>query len=531
MNYTDAYFRLFNDFYKLSNDIYIVGQGGILEKVNLENNKIDIISEQYWLSESYSPILRNDGILLFKSGSNSKNGSNLYPYFYISRDLKSFLSTLDIRKNPKFNEIKKARFYDIEYDPAKDYFKLLGQIDSYDWALNQTDSLFYTSKSFFSLDNKLEFFDFLRLEAPRKANEYPPTFFGFFNIFDFQTLQLRKNLDYSNRKIMKLDTFRYWVNYFSYNPNTKKDYTSFTVSDSNYQPIFKYQDSTFAMDFVFLKSLDNFVIHCANTSDSGRSEIRLTNDRGVNWNYIKKYEYSDTLLKKYYLKYRNTDYLFLVHFDGLTNMKKMYLDVVDLNSNNWKRLSHWDLTKETDPLFYSKFGICTDDTLIYFAIGDTLYYINDIYNKQTWKYRILPEKGNMIDPISKISDKFISYFLNKNGNYGLSLISFTDSTLNGVSEVERKNYLYSYPPYPNPATNVVNTMIYWDLALDINSADIKIYDIYGKQVADKSSTTLSEEGGYYGKLTWYCKGVPAGVYLITINYGTEKKTIKVCVVD
>jgi hypothetical protein len=74
-------------------------------------------------------------------------------------------------------------------------------------------------------------------------------------------------------------------------------------------------------------------------------------------------------------------------------------------------------------------------------------------------------------------------------------------------------------------------MIFWDLALDINSAEIKIYDIYGKQVADKSSTTISEEGGYYGKLTWHCKGVPAGVYLITINYGTEKKTIKVCVVE
>jgi hypothetical protein len=530
-NYTAYYYRLFNDFYKMGNDYYIVGQSGLIEKVNLENKSVEIINEQTWLSEYFSPIQLNDGTILFKSGSNSKNRSALFPYFYLTRDLKSFWSSLDIRKNPNFDFVKKARFYDMEYDIYSEHFNFLGQTEYGDWKFNQQDSLLYSTKSFFSLDNKLETFEFRRLEPPHKYGEYPPTFFGFFNLFDFETSQLRKNCDFSDRQIMKLDTFKYWVNYLSYYPVTKKDYTSFTVSDRNYQPIFKYNDSSFAMDFVFLKSFNNFIVHCANTSDSGRSEIRYTTDKGENWNYVHKYEYSDTLQKKYYLKQNNTDYLFLIHFDGLTNLKNMYLDVVDLNSNTWKRLSHWDLKKETDPIFYTKYGICSHNNVIYLSIGDTLYYINDIYNKQTWKYRVLPDKGNMLDPISIISDKFISNYINKFGNFGLSIISFTDSTFYSVDEVERKNYLYSYPPYPNPATNEVNAMIYWDLALNINSADIKIYDIYGKQVADKTSTTLEEQGPYYGKLTWHCKGVPPGVYLVNINYGTEKKTIKVCVVE
>jgi hypothetical protein len=135
---------------------------------------------------------------------------------------------------------------------------------------------------------------------------------------------------------------------------------------------------------------------------------------------------------------------------------------------------------------------------------------------------------------------YSGYTLNRLRVFGDYLYSATSTGLyklnlkewiNGVDETEKKNYLYSFPPYPNPATDVVNATIYWDLALDINLADIKIYDIYGKQVADKSSTTLEEQGPYYGKLTWDCHGINPGVYLITINYGTEKKTIKVCVVE
>jgi hypothetical protein len=114
---------------------------------------------------------------------------------------------------------------------------------------------------------------------------------------------------------------------------------------------------------------------------------------------------------------------------------------------------------------------------------------------------------------------------------GIYRVPLSDFGIVGVDEVEKKNYLYNYPPFPNPATNEVSAMIYWDLALDINLADIKIYDIYGVQVGDKTSTTLEEQGGYWGKLTWDCHGINPGVYLITINYGTEKKTIKVCVVE
>jgi len=109
----------------------------------------------------------------------------------------------------------------------------------------------------------------------------------------------------------------------------------------------------------------------------------------------------------------------------------------------------------------------------------------------------------------------------------LSVIGFDDTL--GVNDyaIERKNYFYSYPPYPLPAGEVVQAKIFWDLALNINTAEIKIYDVYGKEISDGKDIEIIPEGDWSGTLVWNCKGINPGVYLITINYGTERKVIKV----
>jgi|GEM_PF-1618588 len=94
-------------------------------------------------------------------------------------------------------------------------------------------------------------------------------------------------------------------------------------------------------------------------------------------------------------------------------------------------------------------------------------------------------------------------------------------------EVERKNYFYSDPPYPLPAGELVQARIFWDLRLDINTAEIKVYDIYGKEISDGKDITIVPESGWYGTLIWDCKGVAPGVYIITVKYGTERDVIKV----
>ncbi|ROL62558.1 T9SS C-terminal target domain-containing protein [Bacteroidetes/Chlorobi group bacterium ChocPot_Mid] len=96
-------------------------------------------------------------------------------------------------------------------------------------------------------------------------------------------------------------------------------------------------------------------------------------------------------------------------------------------------------------------------------------------------------------------------------------------------QIETKNYLYCYPPYPNPSTNIVRSLIYWDTSLDIENDDIAVYDIFGNKVAGKEKITIDKQNAYSGLLSWDCSNVPDGIYLIRVVHGTKTWTLKVIV--
>ena len=505
-----VYFNtLFNDFYIVNNYIYLIGDGGIIEKVDLQDTTINVISEQYWIDETSCPYVINDSAILFFSGFNERTHSALYPYFYITNNFSVYNSTL--RKDiPSFNDsLILSRFFAFDFDKTNNFFYLIGK---YDYRQNPAYAKFYSSDTLKSL----KFIVTNNSKIRNLALEINPI-----------SLSIAANANFISPTLLKLDTLHYFVNNSNFYPLTQKDYTSFTILNSENYPIDNYVDSSYVMDFVYLKSLDNFLVHCANTIDSGRSEIKYTENHGATWNYVYKYATNDTLLGKYHIKLNNNEYLLLFHYDGEYSNTKMYFDAVDLSSYTWKRLRQWDLTKEN--IYFTQPGIFSDGKELNFAIGDTLYYIKDLYNMQSWKYRVLADSGRMFDPIVKYGDKFISGFANQYGNFGMCLISFSDTTLLRVKdyEIEKRNYLYSMQPYPQPATNRVQAEIYWDKALDINQADIKVYNIYGEEINSKDKIEVVPESDWYGKLIWNCEGNEAGVYIITINYGTEKKAIKV----
>jgi photosystem II stability/assembly factor-like uncharacterized protein len=118
------------------------------------------------------------------------------------------------------------------------------------------------------------------------------------------------------------------------------------------------------------------------------------------------------------------------------------------------------------------------------------------------------------------------YAATSGGMYRVPLSDFGIVSVNDY-EIEKRNYLYSMQPYPIPATNRVQAEIYWDKALEINQANIKVYNIYGEEINSKDKIEVIPESDWYGKLIWNCEGSEPGVYIITINYGTEKKAIKV----
>jgi hypothetical protein len=336
-SYVDFYYRLFNDYYLDSNYIYLVGHGGVVQRIDVQSNKIEVLSEELFINEQFSPIRLNNGEYLLRTGANSNSFSSLRLFFYKTKDFKLFNSISKISDNLHINDFNDVRFYDFEYDKVQNTVKLLGQIGSSDFVFNKADSLVYSTKCIFFLDPQIGTFEYKRLESPFGINdEYPPTFK--LNVIEFQSNYSRENCDFSNSTVRKYDTLNYWVNHYAYYPFTKKDYTSFTIADNNYKPLSYYKDSSYVIDFVYLFDTKSFLLHCSNTSDSARSEIKYTKDNGVIWEYLHRYEITDTLIKKAHFQFKDRNYLFLMHFDGLTKKSRMYFDVVDINLSKWYRL-------------------------------------------------------------------------------------------------------------------------------------------------------------------------------------------------
>ncbi|OGU56559.1 MAG: hypothetical protein A2X64_00630 [Ignavibacteria bacterium GWF2_33_9] len=110
---------------------------------------------------------------------------------------------------------------------------------------------------------------------------------------------------------------------------------------------------------------------------------------------------------------------------------------------------------------------------------------------------------------------------------GMYRVPLNEFGIIGVKEIEVKsNYLWASTLYPNPAHDRVTAKIYWDMGLDIGTADIGIYNIYGNQVESDENIEIVQESDWSGKLTWNCSGVPVGTYFIKIDYGTATRVIK-----
>jgi hypothetical protein len=95
--------------------------------------------------------------------------------------------------------------------------------------------------------------------------------------------------------------------------------------------------------------------------------------------------------------------------------------------------------------------------------------------------------------------------------------------------IDKDNYLYSFPPFPNPATKEVRSLVYWDMSSDIEQDEIGVYNIFGAKLGDRSKISFDKLNLYSGYLIWNCAGMETGVYIIVIKHGTTTRSIKVMV--
>ncbi|MCB0703402.1 MAG: T9SS type A sorting domain-containing protein [Candidatus Kapaibacterium sp.] len=162
---------------------------------------------------------------------------------------------------------------------------------------------------------------------------------------------------------------------------------------------------------------------------------------------------------------------------------------------------------------------------IFFTTNQGMSYTNDFGKTITLINEGLKESDLLYMNNFTFFDNYI-YMVNSNGMYRRSLSDFGITSVE--SEIER-NYLYTYPPYPNPAKSEVKVLFYWDINLPMSTDDINIYDLSGKKVITDSNLRIEKQANHYGNLIWDCSSVQPGIYLINIKHGTEEKAVKVVV--
>jgi hypothetical protein len=91
------------------------------------------------------------------------------------------------------------------------------------------------------------------------------------------------------------------------------------------------------------------------------------------------------------------------------------------------------------------------------------------------------------------------------------------------------NYLYALPPYPLPSKGIVNTVIYWDTILDINKADMSVYNMDCEKICGKERISLVKLNDYNGIVTWNGFGYQSGIYFLIIKHGTRTALIKMII--
>lgn len=238
-----------------------------------------------------------------------------------------------------------------------------------------------------------------------------------------------------------------------------------------------------------------------------------TYDNGLTW----EFEKTDEEVIVGYFTYMNGNHIYSFYINN------SFLKSTDLG-RSWIKLE-LSLAPE---LIWTHL-VLYNDYLILLTTTDVFVSNND--GKDWLKYDVnilTPEGKELYFNNGVVSGEYLVLTSNF-GNWRAKLTDLGIEVKSSVeSEIER-NYLYTYPPYPNPAKSDVKVLFYWDINLPMTKDDISIYDITGKKIDAVGKINLVKQESHYGNLIWDCSSAQPGIYLINIKHGTEEKAVKVVV--
>ncbi len=105
----------------------------------------------------------------------------------------------------------------------------------------------------------------------------------------------------------------------------------------------------------------------------------------------------------------------------------------------------------------------------------------------------------------------------------------TKSKPSSVEKVETDNRIFLSIPHPNPSIDKVKVLIWWNNNEDINSIEIKIYNILGQVISTSHNIELIKYNDYSGEIRCNTSSFSPGVYILNVRIGQANKSIPIII--
>jgi len=112
---------------------------------------------------------------------------------------------------------------------------------------------------------------------------------------------------------------------------------------------------------------------------------------------------------------------------------------------------------------------------------------------------------------------------------GIYYVTLEDLDMNlKVENTEKRNYLYTFPPFPQPTRGEIKIKTFWDSGVSFTQDDVNLYDINGSLI-DIIDFKIVNDTYNTGHIIFDTSNLYPGVYYVKINHGTEMKVCKILV--
>lgn len=324
---------------------------------------------------------------------------------------------------------------------------------------NKFESLiFYTSDSGITFNsylnqNYINDFVYWKFEFKYFDNQSKNLILGGYNSFDFNNTSgaYKFTNNGSQFSFKKIDWF-YFNNNYKITPNMYKSRDNYIIGyntrvsgytptstivtfDDSFNKISHFRDSNYTVFYSASKDTNTFLLETFDDVDS-TIKIKYTENKGINWDIIKRFLPKYDLLYNREVSLNDTTYLaFAVYNESESTI---IFSILNLESREYQELYSYKYNiLDIDSKFNN--ALTTDSNKIFMAINDTIFEISNIKDVTTWKKTILPNNGKIRKTFKKYGDKYLARYSDKNNldNLYWIKINFTPKQKPEISSEDR----------------------------------------------------------------------------------------------